>query len=84
MLSVILAIVPIFLLIAIGGAMKRFHFPGDAFWPLADKAIYYIFFPALLIDNLSSARLGGMDPTGMLGALLAGILLQAALVQGIA
>lgn len=80
MLSVILAIVPIFLLIAIGGAMKRFNFPGDAFWPLADKATYYIFFPALLIDNLSSAKLGGMDPTGMLGALLAGILLQAVLV----
>lgn len=80
MLSVILAIVPIFLLIAIGGGMKRFNFPGDAFWPLADKATYYIFFPALLVENLSSARLGGLDPTGMLGALLAGILLQAVLV----
>lgn len=80
MLSVIFAIIPVFLLIALGGGLKRFNFPGDAFWPLADKMTYFIFFPALLIDNLSSARLGNLDPTGMLGALLAVILLQAALV----
>jgi predicted permease len=80
MLSVIFAIIPIFLLIALGGALKRGSFPGDAFWPLADKMTYFIFFPALLVDNLSNARLGSLDPTGMLGALLAVILLQAALV----
>ena len=80
MLTVILAIVPIFLLIALGGGMKRYNFPGDGFWPLADKVTYYIFFPALLVENLSGARLGSLDPTGMLGALLAGILIQAALV----
>lgn len=80
MFTVILAIIPIFLLIALGGALKRYNFPGDAFWPLADKMTYFIFFPALLVDNLSSARLGNLDPTGMLGALLAVILLQAALV----
>jgi malonate transporter len=80
MLSVVFAIIPVFLLIALGGGLKRFNFPGDAFWPLADKMTYFIFFPALLVDNLSSARLGTLDPTGMLGALLAVILLQAALV----
>lgn len=80
MLSVIFAIIPIFLLIALGGAMKRGNFPGDAFWPLADKMTYFIFFPALLVDNLSNAKLGDLDPTSMLGALLAAVLLQAALV----
>lgn len=80
MLSVIFAIIPVFLLIAFGGGLKRFNFPGDAFWPLADKMTYFIFFPALLVDNLSNARLGSLDPTGMLGALLVVILLQGALV----
>lgn len=80
MLTVIFAIVPVFLLIALGVAMKRGNFPGDAFWPLADKVTYYIFFPALLIDNLSNAKLVDFDPTGMLGALLGAVLLQAALV----
>lgn len=80
MLSVIFAIIPVFLLIALGSGLKRFNFPGDAFWALADKMTYFIFFPALLVDNLSNARLGSLDPTGMLGALLVVILLQAALV----
>lgn len=83
MLSVVLAIVPIFLLIAIGGAMKRGNFPGDAFWPLADKVTYFIFFPALLVDNLSNAKLGDFDPSGMLGALFAALLLQAGLVYAL-
>lgn len=78
--TVVLAIVPVFLLIALGAAMKRGNFPGDAFWPLADKLTYFIFFPALLVDNLSNAKMGDLDPTGMLGALLAAILLQGALV----
>lgn len=80
MLSVLFAIIPIFLLIALGVAMKRGNFPGDAFWPLADKMTYYIFFPALLVDNLSNAKLGDLDPTGMLGALLLAVLLQGGLV----
>ncbi|WP_298727922.1 AEC family transporter [uncultured Ferrovibrio sp.] len=80
MLSVVFAIVPIFLLIAIGTVMKRGNFPGDAFWPLADKTTYFLFFPALLIDNLSNAKLGDLDPTGMLGALFIALLLQAGLV----
>ncbi len=79
MLSVILAIVPIFLLIALGVAMKRGNFPGDAFWPLADKMTYFVFFPALLIENLSNAKLGDFDPTSMLSALLAAVFLQAVL-----
>lgn len=79
MLSIILAIVPVFLLIALGTAMKRTNFPGDAFWPLADKLTYYVFFPALLVENLSNAKLGDLDPTGMLGILFAVLLLQAAL-----
>lgn len=80
MLSVVFAIVPVFLLIAIGAGMKRGNFPGDAFWPLADKATYFLFFPALLIDNLANARLGNLDPSGMLGALLAAVFIQAVLV----
>lgn len=79
MLSVILAIIPVFLLIALGTAMKRYNFPGDAFWPPADKMTYFVFFPALLVENLSNAKLGDLDPTGMLGILFAVLLLQAGL-----
>jgi len=80
MLPIILAIIPIFLLIAIGTGLKRSGFPGDAFWPYADKMTYFIFFPALLVDNLAHAKLGNLDPTGMLGALFLALLIQAGLV----
>jgi predicted permease len=80
MLPIILAIVPIFLLIVLGAGMRRFGFPGEAYWPLGDRINYFIFFPALLIDNLASAKLGGLDPRGLLGALLLAILIQAGLV----
>ncbi|HEX6959781.1 MAG TPA: AEC family transporter [Ferrovibrio sp.] len=80
MQAVALAIVPIFLVIAIGTVMKRTKFPGDEFWPLADKMTYYVFFPALLVENLSKAKLGDIDPTGMLGALFIALLVQAGLV----
>ncbi|MFC3677488.1 AEC family transporter [Ferrovibrio xuzhouensis] len=83
MFSIILAIIPIFLLIAIGTGLKRGNFPGDAFWPLADKMTYFIFFPALLVDNLAHAHLGNLDPTGMLGALLIALIVQAALVYAL-
>src|SRR3546814_9445268 len=83
MFSSILAIIPIFLLIAIGTGLKRGNFPGDAFWPLADKMTYFIFFPALLVDNLAHAHLGNLDPTGMLGALLIALIVQAALVYAL-
>src|SRR3546814_6590146 len=44
---------------------------------------YFIFFPALLVDNLAHAHLGNLDPTGMLGALLIALIVQAALVYAL-
>ncbi len=79
MLSVLLSILPIFVLILLGLAMRRWNFPGDAFWPLADRSVYFLFFPALLIHNLARGDLGDLDPTGLFGTLLGSILLVAAL-----
>jgi hypothetical protein len=74
------SLVPVFLLIASGAAMRHWHFPGDEFWPLAERATYYVFFPALLVRSLANADLGGFDPLPMAGALLFGICGLAALL----
>lgn len=79
MLSVVFAILPVFLLILLGYGMKRADFPGAAFWPLADKLVYYLFFPSLLIENLARADLGDLDPKGLFGSLVGAILLNALL-----
>jgi malonate transporter len=58
-LSLILgALGPIFALILLGLGLRRFGFPGDGFWPAAERLTYFILFPALLVQRLALARLG--------------------------
>ncbi len=56
--SVFLAVSPIFVLIMMGWLFQRLAFPGENFWPMAERITYYIFFPALLFFSLYSADLG--------------------------
>jgi hypothetical protein len=52
-----MALLPIFGLIALGLVFRRVGFPGDGFWPQVERLIYFVLFPALLIDRLSHANL---------------------------
>lgn len=78
-MTVAQTIVPIFLLILIGAAMRRWFGLRDDFWPQLDRLIYYVFFPALLFHTLShfTIDLGAAAP--MMGVAVlymgAGILL---------
>jgi len=59
MWSVSISILPIFLLLILGYVLRRKGFPGDNFWPLADKVTYWILFPALLLYRTTTAPLSG-------------------------
>nr|WP_286945959.1 AEC family transporter [Pseudomonas sp. UBA6718] len=48
---------PLFALILGGLALRRWNFPGEAFWPAAERLNYFILFPALLLSSLASAPL---------------------------
>ncbi|EQL44209.1 transporter [Pseudomonas aeruginosa VRFPA03] len=48
---------PLFALIVGGYALRRWDFPGEAFWPAAERLNYFILFPALLFSNLATAPL---------------------------
>jgi malonate transporter and related proteins len=52
------ALGPIFALILLGLGLRRSGFPGDGFWPAAERLTYFILFPALLVQRLALARLG--------------------------
>ncbi len=52
------ALGPIFTLILLGLGLRRSGFPGDGFWPAAERLTYFILFPALLVHRLALARLG--------------------------
>ena len=57
--NILTALWPLFALLMLGYLGRRFDFPGAAFWPPAERATYYVLFPALLVSRLSRAELGG-------------------------
>lgn len=57
MTAILLAVAPIFALIALGWALRRWLWPAPEFWASIEVLTYYVFFPALLVMTLSQARL---------------------------
>lgn len=51
------ALWPLFALIVAGYGLRRWQFPGEAFWPEAERLNYFILFPALLFSSLATAPL---------------------------
>lgn len=51
------ALGPIFAMILLGSGLRWLQFPGEAFWPAAERFTYFILFPALLVRQLALARL---------------------------
>lgn len=57
MIALLTALWPLFALIVGGYALRRLDFPGEAFWPAAERLNYFLLFPALLFSSLASAPL---------------------------
>ena len=55
--AILSALVPLFSLIIAGSLLSRFAFPGPDFWPALERFIYFILFPALLVEGLATANL---------------------------
>ena len=65
-MSVAQIIIPIFLLILLGVAMRRWFGLREDFWPQLDRLIYYVFFPALLFNTLAHFEIDLRAATPML------------------
>ena len=57
MSTLLLALWPLFALIVAGYLLRRSDFPGEAFWPGAERLNYFVLFPALLLSSLARAPL---------------------------
>lgn len=57
MLDISLSLLPVFLLIALGAALKRAGFPGDDAWPPLERLVYFVLFPPLLFHTIVTADL---------------------------
>ncbi|MBK8970913.1 MAG: AEC family transporter [Hahellaceae bacterium] len=54
-MAITLALIPVFLIIVIGQILRRVDFPGMSFWAPAEKLLYYVLFPCMLIEKLTYA-----------------------------
>jgi malonate transporter len=79
MLTTFGALAPIFLLIALGWLLRTRGFLGPSFWLGAERLVYWILFPALLLLTTASSDLTGLRGLPLAIALVASIVLTAAL-----
>jgi hypothetical protein len=79
MLTTFGALAPVFLLIALGWLLRARGFPGEAFWPAAERLVYYLLFPALLFLTTASSELAGFRVLPVAAALIGAILAVGAL-----
>lgn len=74
------ALAPVFALILLGYAFKRLDFPAKAFWPEAERITYYLFLPALFVNNLAGADFSRLAAAPLAAALALGIAIAATLL----
>ena len=70
MLEIVFATLAVFLLIFVGTLLARSSWLGPPFWREAEKLIYFVLFPALLVSSTASANLSGLTLLPMAGALV--------------
>ena len=59
MTAVLSALLPLFILIALGYGARRIGWPGAKAWRVVEQLTYYILFPALLFSSLAGTSLAG-------------------------
>lgn len=73
------SLIPVFLLILAGALLRRLLVPEDGHWIGVERLVYYVLFPALLVQTLARADLAAVPAAGMAAALATAILLMSAL-----
>ena len=78
--SILTSLLPVFLIIICGYVLKKSKFPGDDFWPGAERIVYYILFPALLFSSSAGASWESYSVSSMVWAILAALFIMCGLL----
>ena len=78
--SILTSLLPVFLIIICGFTLKKSKFPGDDFWPGAERIVYYILFPALLFSSSAEASWEFYSVSSMVWAILATMFIMSGLL----
>ncbi|QWG25625.1 AEC family transporter [Bradyrhizobium sediminis] len=73
------ALAPVFLLIVMGFGLKRSLMRLETQWHGLERLVYYVLFPALLIETVAKADLATVPVAGVGGALLLSAMLMSGL-----
>lgn len=79
MSAVIAALLPVFLLIALGHLLRKYLLKEEAHWIGLERLVYFVLFPALLVLTLARANLKAVPVGGTGGALMLAVLTMGAL-----
>lgn len=79
MSAVFTALLPVFLLIALGYLLRRHLLKEEAHWIGLERLVYFVLFPALLVLTLARANLNAVPIGGTGGALMLAVLTMGAL-----
>lgn len=79
MLSILFAILPIFLVILLGHLSVRRKLLSPSFWGEAERLVFYLLFPALLLSSVAQAPLADLTLLPLALATFAALLLVSAL-----
>ncbi|NVO58445.1 AEC family transporter [Rhodobacteraceae bacterium B1Z28] len=78
MLTTLTSILPIFLIIALGLALRKGGIPSTDFWNLNDKLVYWVLMPCLLFSKISLSPLDksalGLYSVTILGGFVAALM----------
>ena len=80
MLSIVNALVPVFLIILIGMFLKRQQIFTDSTWAGFENLCYFVLFPVLLVKTLAVAPLESVDVLRYAGVVLFAVLSMSALL----
>lgn len=78
-MTALLVLVPLFLLVAAGYALRSTGFLPEEFRPAMERLAYWVCFPALIVSNLATASFAEFPILPVAGALVGGVCISAAL-----
>ncbi len=81
MLTIVNALLPVFLVIALGLAIRRAGLLENALWVPLERMVYFVLFPCLITQTLATADLAGIEIVPMAAALLSAIFVMTGLLS---
>lgn len=70
MTQIFLALLPVFIVILIGAALRRSKLIGEAHWPGIDHICYFVLFPAIIFKEIAAADFSAIPVWRMAGAMI--------------